>query len=197
MRTLAIITSSILLFALAAPTEVVARGPGDGNADANADNGQGGGPGPGEGAGPGGDHGPAGGPGGAAGAGGPPDASGSPGGKGKDAGRGPGKPPGQGPGSPPGKGKGNGKGGPQTAPPIEITIPDQDAAMAAVRSGAAMPLANLLGLAGSDIDGDVIDARLLRVKNILVYELRVLSPDKSMVRTLYYYARSGMRIGGI
>ncbi|HET8727337.1 MAG TPA: hypothetical protein VFO41_07490 [Alphaproteobacteria bacterium] len=84
---------------------------------------------------------------------------------------------------------------PQPSGAPVVSMPDQDQAMAAVRSGAAMPLADLLVRASADFDGDVIDARLILSAGFLIYELKVLSPDKSTVRTLFYYARSGIRIG--
>jgi hypothetical protein len=42
--------------------------------------------------------------------------------------------------------------------------------------------------------GEIIDARLLTVNGFLLYEVKVL--DGERLDVLYYYARSGNRVGG-
>jgi hypothetical protein len=81
-------------------------------------------------------------------------------------------------------------------PPSEPTeLPEvsseQDEALDAVTYGRALPLEVLLARIGITIDGNIIDARLIRVKGNLVYEIKVLSPDSQTVSRHYYNARSG------
>ncbi len=99
--------------------------------------------------------------------------------------------------------KGNGVGpdkdppvSPPAPPPIEAPDPpappaaDQNDALDAVRNGGALPLDVIVGAAQQRWGGRVIEAKLLRSKSALVYQLTMLSDD-GVSRRVYYDARSG------
>jgi hypothetical protein len=68
----------------------------------------------------------------------------------------------------------------------------QDAALEAVRSKRAVPLAPIVeGLRAERLQ--VVDAQLLSLRGILVYELRTIG-DTGEVSEIYFYARSGKRV---
>lgn len=69
----------------------------------------------------------------------------------------------------------------------------QQAASAAVKNGRALPLEDILLRAKLLIDGDVIDAQLIAVQDVLLYELKVLGRAGD-VSELYFYARSGLPV---
>ena len=72
---------------------------------------------------------------------------------------------------------------------------DQNIALDAVNSGAALPLDQIEPAAVHDWGGRVIDAKLLRVRGTLVYQLTVIS-DSGVSRRVYYDAHTGASIGG-
>jgi len=67
---------------------------------------------------------------------------------------------------------------------------DQDAAQQAVRRHEAMPLARIIGIAERRTPARVINARLLRVSGVLLYQLTLLDKDGRSWRD-YYAAASG------
>lgn len=69
----------------------------------------------------------------------------------------------------------------------------QQAALAAVKNGRALPLEDILLRAKLLIDGDVIDAQLIAVQDVLLYELKVLGKAGD-VSELYFYAQSGLPV---
>ena len=69
----------------------------------------------------------------------------------------------------------------------------QKAASAAVRNGRALPLEDILLRAQLLTDGDIIDAQLIAVQDVLLYELKVLGKAGD-VSELYFYARSGQPV---
>lgn len=69
----------------------------------------------------------------------------------------------------------------------------QQAASAAVRNGRALPLEDILLRAQLLTDGDIIDAQLIAVQDVLLYELKVLGKAGD-VSELYFYARSGQPV---
>lgn len=69
----------------------------------------------------------------------------------------------------------------------------QDQASAAVRSHQALPLEDILLRAKLLTDGDIIDAQLIAVQDVLLYELKVLGKAGD-VSALYFYARSGLPV---
>lgn len=69
----------------------------------------------------------------------------------------------------------------------------QDQASAAVRSRQALPLEDILLRAKLLTDGDIIDAQLIAVQDVLLYELKVLGKAGD-VSELYFYARSGLPV---
>ncbi len=91
-------------------------------------------------------------------------------------------------------------GQPPAPPPAEggsgsgLGPSEQDDALEAVQLGLTLPLAVILGRARRQIDGEVIDARLIRTGSALIYELKVLDPRTQTVRRYYYDARSGTRV---
>lgn len=94
-----------------------------------------------------------------------------------------------------GVGVGVGAGG--IAGDIDAIVPDevpmsQEEALEAVQSRKAVPLAPIIAeLQNSNVQ--VVDARLLALKGILVYEVRVIA-ENGDVGELYFYARTGKRI---
>lgn len=69
----------------------------------------------------------------------------------------------------------------------------QDQASEAVRNHKALPLEDILLRAKLMTDGDIIDAQLIAVQDILLYELKVLGKAGD-VSELYFYARSGVPV---
>jgi len=70
---------------------------------------------------------------------------------------------------------------------------NQEQALAAVRGKRALPLEEILLRAKLLTDGDIIDAQLIAVQDILLYELKVLGKAGD-VSELYFYARSGLPV---
>jgi hypothetical protein len=66
----------------------------------------------------------------------------------------------------------------------------QEGALKAVQSNRALPLQDILTRARLVAEGEIIDAQLIEVRRILVYEIKVLGKSGD-VRELYFYARSG------
>jgi hypothetical protein len=69
----------------------------------------------------------------------------------------------------------------------------QAAAIRAVRERRALPLDRVLALAGSAIQGQVIDVQLVTRGGVLVYEVKVLTAG-GMVTSLYFEASTGAQI---
>lgn len=67
---------------------------------------------------------------------------------------------------------------------------DQQGALQAVQSDRALPLDKIMRIARQYTDGDIIDARLVKVRGFLLYELKVLD-NAGDVNNLYFYALSG------
>ena len=67
---------------------------------------------------------------------------------------------------------------------------EQEGALRAVRANRALPLEDILLRARLVADGEIIDAQLIEVNRILVYEIKVLGKGGD-VSQLYFYARSG------
>ena len=68
-------------------------------------------------------------------------------------------------------------------------------ALAAVEAGRAVSLSTILPDVRSRTGGEVINAQLQQVRGFLVYAVKVLTPE-GKVTTEYYYARSGLHVGG-
>lgn len=66
----------------------------------------------------------------------------------------------------------------------------QEGALKAVQNHRALPLEDILTRARLVAEGEIIDAQLIQVRRILVYEIKVLGKSGD-VRELYFYARSG------
>lgn len=69
---------------------------------------------------------------------------------------------------------------------------DQGEALAAVKSGKALPLSRILDIARQDGLGRVINARLVNLRGVVLYELTILD-DGGYRRRAYYFARTGLR----
>lgn len=67
---------------------------------------------------------------------------------------------------------------------------DQDAAQRAVQRREALPLSKIIGIAQKQTEGRVINARLLRVSGVLLYQLTILDGEGRSWRD-YYSAASG------
>lgn len=65
----------------------------------------------------------------------------------------------------------------------------------AVEAGRAVSLSTILPDLRSRTGGEVINAQLQQVGGFLLYAVTVLTPD-GKVGTEYYYARSGLHVGG-
>ncbi len=84
-------------------------------------------------------------------------------------------------------GPGGGAGVPGTA----VVRPlGQEGALEAVKANRALPLEDILIRARLVAEGEIIDAQLIQVRSILVYEIKVLGRTGE-VSMLYFYARSG------
>ena len=66
----------------------------------------------------------------------------------------------------------------------------QEGALKAVQSNRALPLEDILTRARLVAEGEIIDAQLIQVRRILVYQIKVLGKSGD-VQELYFYARSG------
>lgn len=66
----------------------------------------------------------------------------------------------------------------------------QNAALQAVRSGRALPLEDIMRRARSLTDGEIIDAQLVSLQDVLLYELKVLGKSGD-VSELYFFAQTG------
>lgn len=88
-------------------------------------------------------------------------------------------------------GKSSESGAPAPTSSAEV---DQDLALEAVESNRAVPLETITEAIKATDAGEVIDAQLITVNNFLLYEVTVLS-DTGKVSKIYYYARSGLRVG--
>jgi hypothetical protein len=66
----------------------------------------------------------------------------------------------------------------------------QEGALQAVKANRALPLEDILTRARLVADGEIIDAQLIQVRRILLYEIKVLGKSGD-VSELYFYARSG------
>lgn len=95
-------------------------------------------------------------------------------------------------------GIGNGAGatepGTPTPPPFsEPTLVPEEDILSMVQSGQAVSLSSLLPGVQARSGGQIIDAQLVRTPRILIYAVKVLTPD-GRVGTEYYNARSGAYI---
>lgn len=73
---------------------------------------------------------------------------------------------------------------------LDVQPLGQDGVLQAVQSNRALPLEDILTRARLVADGEIIDAQLIEVRRILVYEIKVLGKSGD-VSELYFYARSG------
>jgi hypothetical protein len=92
-----------------------------------------------------------------------------------------------------GSGGSGGSGGLDLAPSGDGLALGQAQASEAVRSHKALPLEDILLRAQLLTDGDIIDAQLIAVQDVLLYELKVLGKAGD-VSELYFYARSGLPV---
>jgi hypothetical protein len=69
----------------------------------------------------------------------------------------------------------------------------QAAAIRAVRENRALPLDRVLALAGTAVQGQVIDVQLITRAGVLVYEVKVLTAG-GMVTSLYFEASTGAQL---
>jgi hypothetical protein len=72
-------------------------------------------------------------------------------------------------------------------------LDDQNAALAAVQSGAALPLSQIIALATRRWGGHVIDAALVLAQGTLLYQLTMIS-DQGVSRRVFCDARSGQPV---
>lgn len=70
------------------------------------------------------------------------------------------------------------------------TATEQDDAQRAVERHEALPLARIVAVAETRSDGHVINARLVRIDGVLLYQLTLLDDGGRSWRE-YYYARTG------
>lgn len=94
-----------------------------------------------------------------------------------------------------GNGRQNGGGGGGNNTPDAPGTSDQNGALKAVQSGAALPLSVIVDLAQKNWPGRVIDAKLVRFPAGLLYQLTILSDD-GVSRRVYYDAHSARPAGG-
>jgi hypothetical protein len=77
---------------------------------------------------------------------------------------------------------------PATAAPL-----NQVQAIQAVEQARALPLEQIIQSATSYTAGNVVDANLMSVRGLLVYQIKVIE-DNGRVNKLYFYARSGQLV---
>jgi hypothetical protein len=79
-----------------------------------------------------------------------------------------------------------------TAPTADTALPplEQDKALAAVRSSAALPLDQIVASARHLTQGQIVDAQLTNSSGPLLYRLTVLEATGE-VRAFYFYAQTG------
>lgn len=92
-----------------------------------------------------------------------------------------------------GSGNGSGSGTGLGLGPDDGLSLTQEQALAAVRNKRALPLEDILLRAKLMTDGDIIDAQLISMQDVLLYELKVLGKTGD-VSELYFYARSGLPV---
>jgi hypothetical protein len=85
---------------------------------------------------------------------------------------------------------GDGSGGAAASTILTLT---QQEALDAVANKKVMPLDKVLVAARLFTDGEIIDANLISVNGFLLYAFKVLASSGD-VSTIYYYARSGVRV---
>ena len=78
---------------------------------------------------------------------------------------------------------------PKTTPKKPL-VPDQDAAQKAVALKQALPLAKIIAIAATHSAGRVINARLVQINSVLLYQLTLLDEAGRSWRE-YYHASSG------
>jgi hypothetical protein len=88
---------------------------------------------------------------------------------------------------------GSGGTGADPAPDAGPLALGQEAALRAVHDRKALPLEDILLRAKLLTDGEIIDAQLIAVQDLLLYELKVLGKAGD-VSELYFYARSGIPV---
>jgi hypothetical protein len=88
-------------------------------------------------------------------------------------------------------GIGSGSDGAGATPGEPVVRPlGQEGALQAVKANRALPLEDIMTRARLVAEGEIIDAQLMQVRSILVYEIKVLGRSGD-VSKLYFYARSG------
>ncbi|MFP9137213.1 PepSY domain-containing protein [Devosia sp. XGJD_8] len=93
-----------------------------------------------------------------------------------------------------GNGAGASEPGTPSPPPFsEPTLVPEEDILSMVQSGQAVSLSSLLPGVQARSGGQIIDAQLVRTPRILIYAVKVLTPD-GRVGTEYYNARSGAYI---
>ncbi|MCP8887379.1 PepSY domain-containing protein [Devosia ureilytica] len=75
---------------------------------------------------------------------------------------------------------------------LQTLTPDQ--ALAVVRTRQALPLSDLAEIVRQRNGGEIVDAELLRVGQMLVYAIKMLDRDDRL-SVQYFYARSGRPLG--
>ena len=66
----------------------------------------------------------------------------------------------------------------------------QSSALDAVRTHRALPLEDIMLRAKLMTDGEIIDAQLVAIQEVLLYEIKVLGKSGD-VSELYFFARTG------
>ncbi len=89
-----------------------------------------------------------------------------------------------------GGGSGEGRESIDSSSPLAPGVDDQNAALMALQSGAALPLSQIIPLASRQWGGKVIDATLVRAQDVLLYRLTIID-DQGVSRRVYCDARSG------
>jgi uncharacterized membrane protein YkoI len=78
------------------------------------------------------------------------------------------------------------------APPPN-TNRDEEEALRAVQSGQAVPLSRIVGVLERTNGAQVLDAKLVKAGNVLLYQLKLLLPNGT-VATEFYHAPTGQRV---
>jgi hypothetical protein len=90
---------------------------------------------------------------------------------------------------------GNGNSAAPQSQPAQPHIPDnaEEEALRAVRLGQAVPLSRIVGVLERTNGSKVLDAKLVKAGNVLLYRLKLLSVD-GKVTTEFYHAPTGQPV---
>jgi hypothetical protein len=82
---------------------------------------------------------------------------------------------------------------PNSKPEPPLSVDAEEEALNAVQSGQAVPLSRIVGILERTNGGKVLDAKLVKAGDVLLYRLKLLLPNGSVI-TESYHAPTGQLI---